>query len=79
MKSLPKFANKLKALNFKFPCKFVKFYYDNQTITQIFRSPHHEREKEFKLILSFQPFATVYTDTMFITYPNQTLAIVSLV
>ncbi len=79
MKSLPKFVNKLKALNFKIPYKFVKFYYDNQAITQIFRPPHHEREKEFKPILSFQPFAMVYTDTMFVTYPNQTLAIVTLV
>ncbi len=79
MKSLPKFVNKLKALNFKIPYKFVKFYYDNQAITQIFRPPHHEREKEFKPILSFQPFATVYMDTMYVTYPNQTLAIVTLV
>ena len=29
--------NKLKALNYKIPYKFVKFYYDNQAITQIFR------------------------------------------
>ncbi len=79
MKSLPKLVNKLKALNFKIPYKFVKFYYDNQAITQIFRPPHHEREKEFKPILSFQPFAMVYTDTMYVTYPNQTLAIVTLV
>jgi hypothetical protein len=79
MKSLPKFVNKLKALNFKIPYKLVKFYYDNQAITQIFRPPHHVREKEFKPILSFQPFAMVYMDTMYVTYPNQTLAIVTLV
>ncbi len=79
MKSLPKFVNKLKALNFKIPYKFVKFYYDNQAITQIFRPPHYEKEKEYKPILSFRPFAMVYMDTMYVTYPNQTLAIVTLV
>ncbi len=79
MKSLSKLVNKLKALKFEIPYKFVKFYYDNQAITQIFRPPHHEREKEYKPILSFQPFAMAHMDTMYVTYPNQTLAVVTLV
>ncbi len=78
MKSLPKFIHKLNSLNINLPPKLVKFYYNNQAITQIFRPPNFEKQTKYNPILSFKPFERVYMDTMYLIYPKQTLAIVNL-
>jgi len=78
MKSLPKFYHKIKSMNLNIPYKVAKFYYENQAITQIFKPPHHEREIKYKPIISYKPFERVYIDTMYLIYPKQTLAIVTI-
>ncbi len=70
MKGLSKFYHKVKLLNLDIPYKVVKFYYENQAITQIFRPPQHEKEEEYKPIISYKPFERVYIDTMYLIYPK---------
>ncbi len=45
---------------------------------KIKQSPHHEREAKYKPIISYKPFERVYIDTMYLIYPKQTLAIVTI-
>jgi len=76
-RSFYKFTNKLDELGYNnIPYDVIKAYYDNQTITQVFK-PNNEIH-EYHPILSFYAFEKVYIDTMYLTQKNSVLAIVNI-
>ena len=78
-KSLPKFIYELKKKNIELPYNVVKFYYENQAITQIFK-PVRMIQKDEKVypIVSYYPFERVYIDTMYIKEKRRTLAFINI-
>ena len=78
-KSFDKFQHFLEINKINIPYSVVKFYYDNQSITQLFRPVREfsSSDKNFHPILSNYPFERVFMDTMYISQNNRTLAFIN--
>ena len=79
-KDITKFNEYLKVKKINIQPSIIKFYYDNQAITQIFK-PHrefYENEKNHFPIVSDHAFERVFVDSMYLTQKNSVLGFVNI-